>query len=350
MDEYDLIVIGGGIAGSYTAYGAAKNRLNVCVIEASKYPNGATTKSGGIVTRLLDDIDDALLATISLRLIKEIIDDDNPEIIHKGYICIEDYDDAENDLKNLKKIISDLKILLPDEARDQWPFINLYDKEVVLYSPSDITIEPDKFMEYLWSKLGDIGVEIYKGVTVKSLIVKDGAVYGVKTTSHNYYSKNVVIAVGAWAYTFLEKYGIKIKRWIMSVPLFKFDIGDDNNIIGVWDENNYSYWRPSINHTFIGGEYDAYPISKPEDGFKKPPYKSLEYIVTLFKRRFRFRRWKLMEGWSGPISLTRNYKPISMEISKIKGLYLIDGLGGMGLMRGPAIGYHLGKYIAKRNL
>ena len=334
--KYELAILGAGITGSFAAYIASKYGLKTVVIDKSINPDGATSKSGGIVTRMLDNLNDAVLALKSLNLIYEVCRDCK-DVIHKGCLCIEDIESAEEDLEKFRKLIPDLKLLYPSDILNKWDYVKLYNDEVGLYSESDLTVEPDRLLSIVWSRSMDLGAEFKLGIEASGLNILNGRIESIELSNGEVLkSDNVLIALGAWSKSFLKKYRVKVKTFLLAVPLFKFDIGL-SNLIGLWDEEMYSYWRPSLGNTFIGGGYDAYRISNPEDGFRKPYPDSISYVIELLKFRFKFKRWRLIDQWCGPISISYSYHPIYGRVKKFENLYLIDGLGGYGLVRGPAL-------------
>jgi|Deesub1362B_J571_1020462.scaffolds.fasta_scaffold00005_16 glycine/D-amino acid oxidase-like deaminating enzyme len=345
--KYDIVIIGGGIAGSFAAYGAAKYGLKCIVIEASKKPNGATAVSGGIITRLLDNWVDAELADKSIRLIQELLGKGYKDYVNRGFVCIEDIDDAINDFNRFRGLISDLKLLDQWTAADNWPYLRFYDDEAALFSPSDITLEPPKILGVIWERLMDLGVEFSLGCRAKKIDIKDRGVKGVDTCNSHIETENVIVALGPWNREFLAKHGITLESWLLGVPLYRFEVNVDVDI-GLWDESEYTYWRPSLNSTLVGGCYDAFPIMNANDGFRDPPRSSIENVLIEFRYRFKFDKWRLAEYWSGPISLYRRYRPFVGGVGNIDGLYVIEGLAGYGLARGPAKAVELSKYISNR--
>ncbi len=339
----DVAIIGGGVSGAFTAYELSSHDLNISILEKSNEVDGATSRSGGIVTRMMDNPMDSRLAARSIELIRETIGDDEG-IIHPGYLCIEEVDDVEEDYKKFKDIIPDLKVMDRDEIVDRWSYIKLYDDELGLYAPTDFTVEPDKMLEKLWTLLEDKGIEVNRGVEVRDVIFNDKRHLLNISSDRKIYADKIVFAAGAWNKEILEKHGVDLNVFIIGIPIFKFSV-DSREFIGIWDEKNYSYWRPSYSSTWIGGAYDSYPIEKADEGFSKPSETFEENILRIFKYRFRFRKWRLIDSWSGPISISKDYKPILKKIDLHNGLYILDGLGGRGLMRGPALGEKLAGII-----
>ena len=48
-DKYDVIIVGGGILGTFHAYHAHKKGLKVAILEKDKQPQGATVRNFGQV-------------------------------------------------------------------------------------------------------------------------------------------------------------------------------------------------------------------------------------------------------------------------------------------------------------
>ncbi len=334
-EKYDLIIVGAGVAGVFTGYFAVEKGLKTLILEKNTSPDGATPRSGGVVTRMMDNPLDSELAAESIKIIRDVLGN-NKEIIRDGYISIEDMDDAERDLEKFRSLIPDIEILDAAEVRSRWSYIKLYHDEVGLYSPSDLTLNPFKLLVYMWDRLRDMDVDLRLGEKVERLIIEDDMVHGVETHDNTrYYSDKVVLTSGPWNREILRLHGISLNVWLIGVPIFKFKV-DVKDMIGVWDENIYSYWRPD-NGYWIGGVYDSFPIDKADNGFRKPDKEAMKRILEGFRYRFEFNQWKLIDSWSGPISISHDYKPICREIKGVRNLYVVDGLGGRGLMRGPAL-------------
>lgn len=345
MRKYDLVVIGGGVAGSFTGLLASLYGLNTCIVEASGSPDGATSLSGGVVTRMMDNKLDRELAYESLKLIYKFID---VECIHKGYLCIESYDYAVEDLEKYRQYISDIVLLDEGDIKNKWGYIRIYDEEVGLYSPTDVTVDPYKLLRFLWGKVVDAGCELRLGKRVSSFLLKDNRVVGLRLSDGNVIKgRYYVLCAGTWNKVLLKELGVKLDVWLLGVPIFKFKVKWDADLIGVWDEYIYAYWRPQNGHV-VGGVYDAFSIKHPSEGFRRPTKDHIDNAVDGFQYRFNFSEWRLAEGWCGPISISKNYSPINDLVYGFRNLYLIDGLGGRGLMRGPALAYRLVRRITSR--
>ena len=345
MERYEVVVIGAGVAGSFTALLSTLSGFRTCLIESSTYPNGATSLSGGVVTRMMDNYIDRELASISIDLIEKYVSED---CIHRGYVCVESYRYAEKDLEKFREYIPDLLLLDADEVRSRWEYIKLYDNEAALFAPSDLTLNPSEMLRDLWEKVLDAGCELMAGKRVDKVDVDVDRVVRLGTQAGDYIrGENFVFCAGPWNIVLLKHIGIDWNMWLLGVPIFKFKVISQSGLVGVWDEYVYSYWRPEDSF-LIGGVYDAFSIDSPEKAFIDPSQDNINNVLEGFRYRFNFMEWELVDGWCGPISISRDYRPIYGCVDGFSNLYIIDGLGGRGLMRGPALAYKLvTEYLSK---
>ena len=200
-------------------------------------------------------------------------------------------------------------------------------------------------LRMLWEKIIDEGCTFYRGVAAKEFYVDDGMVKSISLGGRESLSADyIIVCAGPWNRLILNSLGVDMDEWLLGVPIFKFSVDGDAELIGVWDEFIYSYWRPGESE-LIGGVYDAFPIHHPDEGFREPYEENFSNVIEGFKYRFSFREWRLEGGWCGPISISRDYKPYAGQLPGFKNLYVISGLGGRGLMRGPALANRLLKSI-----
>lgn len=71
-NKFDLIVIGGGILGTFHAYHALEKGLKVAIIEKDKFPQGATVRNFGQVVPSGMNTKWQSFGRESLRIYKEI--------------------------------------------------------------------------------------------------------------------------------------------------------------------------------------------------------------------------------------------------------------------------------------
>jgi len=341
--RFEVIILGGGIAGASAAYYSLKKGFKTLLIERSRSPNGASARSGGIVTRMQDYNQDIIYAIRAISLINEICRDRS--IIHRGFLSIISNEYLDDDLSRYRKVIPDLKVLYPDDVRGEWGYIRMYEDEIALYAPSDMTIEPDRFLGCLWGRIRDIGGEIFTGSEASKLIIRDNMVVGVKLRDGNIiYGDRTISCMGAWSKLFLKYNGIKVKTYLLSIPIFKFNVASDE-LVGLWDDEAYGYWRPYDTSYLIGGGYDGYIVKNPQEGFGKPHVNSYSLVKEIFQFRYMFKYFEIVDAWTGTVSFTYNRKPIAERCKKYHGLYIIDGLGGEGLVRGPGLAYDIVEMI-----
>jgi glycine/D-amino acid oxidase-like deaminating enzyme len=190
-----------------------------------------------------------------------------------------------------------------------------------------------------------MGGGILTGIKATRLIFRDNIAIGVELSKGDIvYGDKIISCLGAWNKSFLKYNGIKIKTYLLSIPIFKFKV-TSSELIGLWDDEAYGYWRPHDSEYIIGGGYDGYIVKNPLEGFGKPHISSYNLVKKIFRFRYKFKYFKIVDAWTGTVSFTYSRRPIAERSKKYSGLYIIDGLGGEGLVRGPGLAYDIVEMI-----
>jgi glycine/D-amino acid oxidase-like deaminating enzyme len=71
---YDLAVIGGGVAGIFSALTAARHSAKAIIIDPNRIGGGATVRSAGVVTLQLDETNDVMLGQEEHRAHKGVLE------------------------------------------------------------------------------------------------------------------------------------------------------------------------------------------------------------------------------------------------------------------------------------
>lgn len=158
-EMFEVIIVGGGIAGTVAAYLLAKEGLEVLLIERGNFPGSKNMTGGRIYSHSLEKImpDFAQEAPIERKITRE-----------KVYLMTED-SSAGLDFYSGR---------LGAKGQDSY---------AVLRAPFD---------QWLGEKAEAAGANVVSGICVESLIVKDGKVCGVVAGEDEILSKVVILADG----------------------------------------------------------------------------------------------------------------------------------------------------------
>ncbi len=216
IQVFDIIIIGGGFAGSALAYQFSKNKLSTLLIESGDICSGTSAACAGRA---------------------QIFDSETPEylnIVHQGYSKLPDLGkELEIDLEwetpghitlySSEKLLSDqtekiswlrnlglhAELLDPETTRKIEPLLDMENFIGAIYAEEG-HLNPFKFCWGYISAAQKRGVIIEHHTKVNGLILDKNKVLGVQTSKQKHYGKTIVLATGAWSASFLRPYGIDI--------------------------------------------------------------------------------------------------------------------------------------------
>jgi sarcosine oxidase, subunit beta len=230
--QYDVIVVGAGLAGCSAAYHLTKGGMQVALLELREICSGASGRMGGQVLGLEPATSEAA-AGGKYTLTNEIIKKKNI-MAKSGKILLDSLSDelevdveyvkngsvvlaySQEEASELKKGIehqnkaeeTDTIFLNPSQLSKIYPVFgkNLYGAR---YSATDGNANPFRIAYGFAYSAQKIGLEIFTYTPVKSLIFHKSKVVGVKTDKEEFYAKfGVIIATSAWTKNILPEYPI----------------------------------------------------------------------------------------------------------------------------------------------
>jgi geranylgeranyl reductase family protein len=227
-NQFDVIIIGAGVAGSSAAYDLANARLNVLVLEKEKLPRYKTC-GGGVVLRAVN------LLPFNI----------NPVVQIK--ISSADVFDQENKTKFLIK-------------RD----------EPVIY----FVMRAD-FDNYILSKALEKGITVYDQYEVKEILTSANGVE-IKTDSQTFSAKYVIAADGA---TGISMILFKLNQNIIRVPAIESEIIVDDKTFSQFKDtarfdfgfvpHGYGWVFPKKDHLSVGVAFMRKVNQSIQSWFKK---------------------------------------------------------------------------------
>lgn len=172
MQQFDLIIIGGGILGTAHAFHALQKGLKVLILERDNYPVGATVRNFGQVvpSGLAGKWFEYGLA--GLALYKSIQEKGDISVRQNGSVYIASDEDEQLLIHELKAHYDHkgytAQLLSAAEVQQRYPAIKpAYAKEA-LFFPEEISIEPDKMIHRLHAFMKEqhhLHIQYYTPVT-----------------------------------------------------------------------------------------------------------------------------------------------------------------------------------------
>lgn len=334
--QYELAIIGGGIAGIYSALTAARESIKTVIIDPNGPGGGATIRSAGVVTLQLDTANDVRLVKRSIELIKEY---SRYSWKTTGFLQLGRPNQLQESISAMSEAGIEFRVFHPSEIESKWPELIVDERFIGTYTISDLSLEPSIFIKECRESLSDAGVEVLEHLEASSLFISDNRVDRVLLSDGGELkAEQYILSAGAWTKEILHRLGIELMTIIITCYAYRFDIGEEIDVPSFSDESLHSYWRP-WGTELVGGGYDAEFSEKPDISDAPPPQKYVNNSLKLLQRRVRLKHSPRLTGtMRGPCSVTADWQPIIGRIEGIDNLVLVEGLRGYGLMRGPAIG------------
>lgn len=355
-NQYDVIIIGGGIYGSGIYYYlTTTTKLSVALIEKNHFGYGATGYSGGLIRTLHPDINLTELAHRNLQAYKIF----NKEI---GISCdfkatgfatiinqskLQQYEASFSLLRDLNAEIqiwsvADLKKYKSDFA------IHIEPDEYVLFEPESGYADPKLANKAYLTAGENTKSMVAEKISVNEILFNNSKVIGVNTSLGKFNAPCVVIATGAWTPKLLRDSGIN-----------QFDFVARPIQVNYFHQSRISTLPP-----FIDKSLNIYGcMIKPQQillgiahvaAAEDPSNKnyidseisqSLENIATT-----RIKNWnvkKMFNECRAYDAYTSNNQGVSHFSQEFSGLFICSGWSGTGFKFVPEITKNAAKTIAE---
>ena len=207
----DVLVIGGGIVGSATAYHLARRGASVTLLEANQLAFGATGRNLGYIwvhtRRPGPELELVMHLRGELEELQGIFDDDFGLRTEGGLLYVH----TEEQLTTLREFVErrqadgvDIRLIDGREARELAPI--LPDSVVgASFCPLDAQMDSTRYVQGFASAAARAGARIREHTPVRSL-ERDGArIARVVTDSETFTPGRVVVAAGAWTAELLRQ-------------------------------------------------------------------------------------------------------------------------------------------------
>jgi glycine/D-amino acid oxidase-like deaminating enzyme len=361
---YDVIIVGGGIMGSSTAFNLvqADPSLRVAVIERDPtYEHASTTLSLSnirIQFSLKENIQISQYAVETLKRFEEemAVDGQQPRIHFRqdGNLFLVDEAGktaAEKNLELQKSLGCQVDWWSPQRIRETYP---LYDPGPLIggtFCAQDGHIDAYAVLMGYKAKARSLGAEYIAG-KVASIPVEGGRVNGVNLADSGMLkSRFVVNCAGAWAAEIAATAGVKLPVVPVKRQVFALDTAvKPDGELPLTILPSGLYFRTETGGLILVGK------SMPEDKigvdftwddkrFSELLWPELAEFVPAFDRL------KLVRGWAGLYAVnTLDGNAILGPWPELDGFYLANGFSGHGLQQAPAVGRYVSELILNKPL
>ena len=360
MRSYDVVIVGGGVMGSSTAYHLTKADpgLKVAVLEKDPtYEFSSSTLSMANIRIQFSLKENIEISLHALEVFESFgpemaVEGEEPDIAFRqeGNLFLYDRDGAQKAAQahELQKSLGC--------AIEQWPLEKI-SRVYKLYSPG-----PDIVSAYYGPRDGHLdayavvmgfrakaryqGAQFLKAEATR-VITGAGGVRGVETADGGTYAAQTVInCAGAWCSQLAETAGVKLPVEPVKRQIYALDVAVKPDVpLPLTILPSGMYFRTELGDLILLGK----SLEDDEVGFSFS-YDRQRFIDRMWMELAEFvpawERLKIVRGWGGLYAENRlDGNAILGEWPELKGFYLANGFSGHGLQQGPAVGRYLAELI-----
>ena len=364
MDKiYDVIIIGGGIMGSASAYYLMKadNTLKVAVIERDPtYAKASTTLSMANARIQFSLEQNIAISQYALKILEKFEDTmavagERPKIYYRREGNLFLVDDAgrrgaERALALQQSLGCRVDWWSPEKIKRHYPLYETKDLAGGTFGRDDGYFDAYAVLMAYKAKAKSMGA-VYINDEVEKIREEHGRVTGVRTVPGSTLTAGwVVNCAGAWAAKVAETAGVNLPVVPVKRQVFTLDTAvKPQGPLPLTVLPSGLYFRTETGGLILLGKSMAedpreYEFSWDDKRFMEILWPELAAYVPAFDRL------KLVRGWAGLYAVnTLDGNAILGEWPEIRGLFLANGFSGHGLQQAPAVGRYLSELILKRS-
>jgi len=354
LDNKDVVVIGSGIVGLFTAYYLKKKnpKLNVLVIERGVLPHGASTKNAGFAcfgspTELYDDLqkmkEDVVWETVKMRWeglkrLRKILRDKNIGFDNVGGMeCFTSKQEFEKMLdfinvlnKNMKEVIGKKNVYADVTYKK-----NIYKfKKIqgIILNQFEGSIQTGRMMKQLLELCRQNGVEVLNGIKVNRLH-DAGKCVEVQTDFYDFKVPKVIVTTNGFA---AELTGRKDVLPARAQVLITSKIKNLNWKGTFHMDRGFYYFRDLDGRILLGGGRNLDLKGETTTDFALTDKIQLKLERLLKEIILPDKKFEIEHRWVGIMGVGPEKKPIIEWYGK--NILLAVRMGGMGVAIGSMVG------------
>ncbi len=365
IDAVECVVIGSGALGSSVAFHLAKAGKQVALLDKHALGSQTSPRAAGLTSQARGTDLMTQLAKRAVHKIEAFEQETGEQIVfhQPGALKIarlpEHVEQLEGEVVRGRRMGTGIEMISPEEARAKNPFLNTTGILGVIYSPTDLYLEPSQIPNGYARAANRLGVTMLPHTLVTGITTHNGVVNGVETEQGTIRCETVVDAAGAWLRSVAALTGAKVAvvptrhQLLITEPIDGVDAMQP--ITRIIDVNVYA--RPDEGGLMLGGyeqnplQYDARALPPRFDiadlpldlGVLRGFADAVREQLPIFQRVPEQIKLRVHRG--GLPTMTADGEHTVGPVPGIRGLYVAGGCCVGGLSISPAIGEVLASWI-----
>ncbi len=351
-NKADVIIIGGGVMGTSTAYRLAKRGCrDVILFEKDQLASGSTGLSAGGIRQQFSTEANIRICVESVKVFERFEEEFETEIDFRqyGYLFLatdpQDWADFQDNVGLQHRMGVPVQMLSPEEIAEMAPYLYLDDVVGATFCPTDGYADPYSVDMGFAKGARRLGVKIYEGIEVTDIKVEGGRVQGVITTEGEVVAAVVVNVAGPWAAQVGRMAGVELpvlpyRRQVFVTEPFS---AMPERVPMVIDFGPSFYFRregPSILMGMTDKEEPPSFNTNIDWGFLDKVINQAVHRAPILEQA------GFMRGWGGLYAVTPDDNPvIGGDMGGVEGFYCAVGFSGHGFQQSPAVGRILAELI-----
>ncbi|KAG7281403.1 hypothetical protein CRUP_029852 [Coryphaenoides rupestris] len=221
--DYDCIVIGAGVQGSFTAYQLAKKHKRTLLLEQFVLPHSRGSSHGQtrIIRRAYDQDYYTVMMDEAYRLWAELEQEAGVRLYRQTGLLVmgpengTHYQVIKNTLERNKVPIV---VLRPEEFSKHIPNVNLTPGDGAVVDTTAGVLYADRALRAVQGQFQKLGGIIKDGHKVTD--IKPGDLVTVVTSGGVYRAKNLVVTAGSWTNALLSYTGLQLPLQVLKINVY----------------------------------------------------------------------------------------------------------------------------------
>ncbi len=355
-NTYDVMVIGAGVFGAWTAYTLGRNGARVLLVDAYGAGNSRSSSSGETrIIRMGYGADEIYTrwSQRALELWRKFDEETGARIFQRtGVLWIgrEGAQSSSNTQATLEKVGIPHKVLARAEIEKRFPQIAVADGEFGIYEPESGALMARRGVQRVVEEFQRLG-GTYQVAEVEMPVGKGHVSVLTGWSGESFRARNYVFACGAWlGKLFPELLGRRIFASRQEVYFFGVPPGDRSYSAGnfpTWlDQTSETYGIPDIEGRGFKVASDIHGSAVDPDSVERVAGETLPLVREYVARRFpALRNAPVIESRVCQYENSSNGDFLIDRHPDFENAWLVGGGSGHGFKHGPALGEYFARLV-----